>query len=125
VGADCEAGDEVEANSAISQTGRASAQCAGATFRRAEGVGRLAAGRRRRQRLITMLKLSDSELDPIHRLSWPLAPQDRAACLDLVAAKLTTTETIVPIPREYFERICLRVDQCYVRYRTQDALTFR
>jgi hypothetical protein len=34
------------------------------------------------------LRLTDQQLDTIHRLSWPLVPADRAAFLQAVAAKL-------------------------------------
>jgi len=34
------------------------------------------------------LRLSDSQLDTLHRLSWPLARADRGPFLEAVAAKL-------------------------------------
>jgi hypothetical protein len=34
------------------------------------------------------LSLTDSQLDTIHRLAWPLAPGDRGPFLEAVAAKL-------------------------------------
>jgi hypothetical protein len=34
------------------------------------------------------LRLTDSQLDTLHRLSWPLAPADRGPFLQAVAARL-------------------------------------
>jgi hypothetical protein len=34
------------------------------------------------------LALSDQQLDTLHRLAWPLAPDDRSAFLELVAQRL-------------------------------------
>ena len=34
------------------------------------------------------LRLTDSQLDTLHRLSWPLAPADRGPFLRAVAARL-------------------------------------
>jgi hypothetical protein len=35
-----------------------------------------------------MLRLTDAELDCVHRLAWPLLPQDRGPFLEAVAAAL-------------------------------------
>jgi len=41
------------------------------------------------------LRLTDAQLDTIHRLSWPLAPADRGSFLEAVAAKLAEHPELV------------------------------
>jgi hypothetical protein len=43
---------------------------------------------------MTPIALTDAQLDVIHRLAWPLAPQDRGAFLELVAQLLQEQPTI-------------------------------
>jgi hypothetical protein len=40
------------------------------------------------------LALTDSQLDLLHRLAWPLAPADRSGFLELVAQRLREQATI-------------------------------
>jgi hypothetical protein len=40
------------------------------------------------------LRLSDSELDAVHRAAWPLAPHDRGPFLEAVATALAQEQAL-------------------------------
>jgi len=51
------------------------------------------------------LRLSDSELDAIHRAAWPLAPHDRGPFLEAVAAKLSERPEL--LGDSHIARVCI------------------
>ena len=55
------------------------------------------------------LRLTDQQLDTIHRLSWPLVPADRAAFLQAVAAKLAEHPEL--LGDGYLARVALEVQR--------------
>jgi hypothetical protein len=55
------------------------------------------------------LRLTDQQLDAIHRAAWPLAPHDRAPFLEAVAAKLSERPEL--LGDGHVARICIEMQR--------------